>query len=434
MKKIIGIRREDKNRWEKRAPLVPADVQELREKHGIETIVQPSDIRIFPDEEYRSAGARISEDLGEAAVIFAVKEIPPALFEKGKTYVFFSHTIKGQPHNMDMLKRLMDLRCNLIDYECIRDNQNVRLIAFGAYAGMAGMIETLHAYGQKMKLQGHTTPLEKIQPAYRYASLSYARESIREIGSAIAENGFSKELHPLTVGFTGYGKVSTGAQKILDLLPVKELSPAQLREGLHPNGLDNRCLYQTVFKEEDMVVRRDGGFELEEYYSHPERYCSRFDDYLAKLAILVNCIYWTDRYPRVVTRESLKEMVSKEKNQRLQMIGDISCDIGGSVEITRKVTEPGNACYTYQAEGETFEPGVGRSGITVMAIDNLPGEFPKEASGSFSSILKELVPPIAACDYGMDLPPLPLREALKKALIVQNGSLTPPYQYMAHFL
>ncbi len=171
MEKIIGIRREDKNRWERRTPLIPAHVKELKEKYGIKTIVQPSALRVFSDREYEEAGAVIDEDLSAASVVLAVKEIPMEMFQKDKTYVFFSHTIKGQDYNMPMLKRMMELECNLVDYERVVDDQNRRLIFFSRYAGIAGMIETLHAFGQKLKQQGYSTQLERIKQAYEYDSV-----------------------------------------------------------------------------------------------------------------------------------------------------------------------------------------------------------------------------------------------------------------------
>jgi alpha-aminoadipic semialdehyde synthase len=51
----IGIRREDKNRWERRTPLTPAHVDALV-KQGVSVFVQPSTLRIFPDAEYARAG------------------------------------------------------------------------------------------------------------------------------------------------------------------------------------------------------------------------------------------------------------------------------------------------------------------------------------------------------------------------------------------
>nr|HPM25254.1 hypothetical protein [Phycisphaerae bacterium] len=136
---MIGIRREDKSQWEARVPLVPADVRVLIQEHGLAVQVQSSPIRRFAEAEYRAAGATIVDDLRACPIILGVKEIPPRYFEPGKTYVFFSHTIKGQPANMPMLKRLLELGCTLIDYERIVDEHGRRLVFFGRFAGLAGM-------------------------------------------------------------------------------------------------------------------------------------------------------------------------------------------------------------------------------------------------------------------------------------------------------
>ena len=228
MSTILGIRREDKNEWEKRVPLIPSDIEELQKKFGIKTIVQPSPIRIFSNEEYKNSGAEVDEDLSDAKTIFAVKEIPEKLLEQGKTYIYFSHTIKGQSYNMSMLRKLMDLKCNLIDYERVVNEKNMRLIFFGRHAGLAGMIETLYAFGRKMKLKGYDTPFEKLKQAYLYSSLEDAKEEIAKIGREVADNGLPEDLGPLVVAFAGYGNVSKGAQEIFDLLPHKVIQPNQL--------------------------------------------------------------------------------------------------------------------------------------------------------------------------------------------------------------
>ena len=142
MKKYLGVRREDKNKWERRVPLIPEDVKELKDRFGIEAVVQPSTLRIYSDDEFEKNEAIVQEDLSGVDTVFAVKEIPVDLLAQGKTYIFFSHTIKGQPYNMGLLQRLVDLKCNLIDYERIVNEKNQRLIFFGAHAGYAGMIET----------------------------------------------------------------------------------------------------------------------------------------------------------------------------------------------------------------------------------------------------------------------------------------------------
>ena len=434
MRKTIGVRREDKNKWERRVPLIPADVKELYERFKIRTIVQPSDIRIFADKEYEDAKACIDEGLSDAGVIFAVKEIPTRLLEKGKTYVFFSHTVKGQPYNMKMLKRLMDLQCNLIDYERMSDHLNARIITFSFYAGLAGMIETLHAFGRKMKMQGYRSPFERIKQAYQYSSEIKAKEEIKDIGLEISKAGIPRDIHPLTIGLSGYGNVSKGAQNILDLLPVKTITPEQLREGLDGADLDNAYIYKTVFEEKDMVQPREGNFELQDYYDHPEKYESIFDGYLPELKILVNCVYWTEKYPRLITCQNLKDYQAGTNKSGLQVIGDISCDIKGSIEITQASTKPDNPCYTYYDDDDEYIDGIQDSGITVMAIDNLPCEFPKEASTSFSSVLKVFVNDIVSVDFEKEFKDLNLPDEIKKAVILQNGALTPDYQYLAAFL
>jgi len=436
MIKTIGIRREDKNEWEKRVPLVPDDVSELREKYGIKTIIQPSEIRIFSDEEYLKAGAEIGENLQDADAVFAVKEIPLHLLEHGKTYVFFSHTIKGQPYNMKMLKRLMELECNLIDYELIAGRKNNRLITFSSYAGMAGLIETLHAFGWKMKLNGYATPFQDIKQAYQYDSLEEAKNHLRKIGGMIAENGLPKELAPLTVGFLGYGNVSKGAQEMFDLLPFKTIEPKQLDQlmGNGKNGSDNSCLYKVIFKEEDIVKPLNGAFDLQEYYDHPERFESLFHNYLPYLKILINCVYWTEKYPRFVTKENLKKNVHQGEESGLKVIGDITCDINGSIEITRESTMPDKACYTYYAENDSYADRIKDSGITVMAIDNLPCEFPREASTEFSQELKTFVNGIVTADFKADFNEIELPYEIKKAAILYKGRLTGKFDYMNEFL
>lgn len=434
MKKIIGIRREDKNEWERRVPLIPRDIRWLKETSSISAVVQPSPVRIFSDDEFRQAGAEISEDLGQAEVIFAVKEIPETLFLKNKTYVFFSHTVKGQPHNMPMLRKMVELECNLIDYERVINEKNQRLIFFGRYAGLAGMIDTLHGLGQKLKLRGLATPFEKIKQAYQYDSLELAKREIAAIGDEIGERGFPAGLCPLVVGFAGYGHVSQGAQEIFDLLPHKTISPQTLLEMAENFSNDNLNLYKVIFKEEDLVKPRSDRFDLQDYYDHPENYQPRFEEYLPHLSVLINGIFWTERYPRLVTRRYLKESAVLDPNPRLLVIGDISCDIDGSVEITHKATKPDQAFFTYSPIADDFQDGIQRLGVTVMAVDNLPCEFSGEASQEFSVVLRNFVDAIVKADYRQPTEKLGLPFPIQKALILHHGRFTPEYQYMQEFI
>jgi saccharopine dehydrogenase (NAD+, L-lysine forming) len=425
MVKSIGIRREDKNNWERRVPLVPEHVRSLLSRHSIAVVIQPSSQRVFRDHEFEHVGAVVNEDLGPCSLILNVKEVPAEKILREKIYVLFSHTIKGQSYNMPMLKRFIEQRCTVIDYERITDDEGKRLVFFGRYAGMAGMIETLRALALRWQKRGFHTPLQDIRPAYDYASRSEAQEHLQEIGRQLARRGLPEEISPLTIGITGYGQVSSGAQEMLLGLPVEELSPLQLQSR---TARRNDVIYKVVFSEKDMVVPNDQGavFSLPEYYSRPENYRSRFADYLAHLTVLVNGIYWDDRYPRLVTKTFLRQQV----HAKLEVIGDISCDIGGSIECTERTTTPAEPFYTFDPLTGTTRDGVHDQGIVVLAVDNLPTELPRDASEAFSTTLWPLISETVNSDFSVPLAELVLPAALMRAIIVYQGQLTPSYSYL----
>jgi alpha-aminoadipic semialdehyde synthase len=429
----IGIRLEDKNEWERRTPLVPEHVRELKEQHGVEVCVQSSPIRAFDAGEYKGAGATVADELSACPVVLAVKEIPIELFEPGKTYIFFSHTIKGQKANMPMLQRLLDLGCQLIDYEKIVDENERRLVFFGNYAGLAGMLDTLWALGQRLAWEGIETPFSQIRQARHYADLGEAQAAVQKVGQHIAQKGLPPSLTPLICGFAGYGNVSGGAQEIYDLLPIREIAPADL---LTFDQDDPHHVYKVVFKEQDMVEPLAAGatFALQDYYDHPEKYRSQFQRYVPRLTVLVNGIYWTARYPRLVTRQYLKELFSQEEKPRLRVIGDISCDEEGAIECNLRCTSPGNPIYVYDPlSGETHDGHEGR-GVVVLAVDNLPCELPRESSSHFSATLAPFVPEIAQADYSAPLEQSGLSPTIQRAVIAWHGQLTPDYRYIEEFL
>ncbi|MFC1475696.1 bifunctional lysine ketoglutarate reductase /saccharopine dehydrogenase family protein [Candidatus Zixiibacteriota bacterium] len=434
--KKIGIRREDKSEWERRVPLIPDDVALLKEKSGIQTVIQPSKIRIFPDDEYRRAGALVEEDLSGCPVVFAVKEIPLNFIQPAKTFMFFSHTIKGQPYNMPLLRRLMEHKCQLIDYERVVDEQNQRLIFFGRHAGMAGMTDTLWSLGQRLKIEGISSPFAKMKPAHQYDSVEQIKAAVAEIGQRIATEGVPTELAPLVIGFAGYGNVSQGAQSIIESLPLIEITAAELADGGTAVLDDPKKVYKVVFAEKDMVVPRAEGmaFELQDYYQHPEKYRSRFDDYTPHLSVLVNCIFWDTPYPRLVTKEFLKRLFAPSQAPRLKVIGDISCDVEGSIEATLKATLPDNPVFVYDPVADRALDGFAGRGPVIMAVDILPSELPRLASQDFSTILRDFVPEIAAADYAGGFDDCRLPASIKRAVILYHGELTPDYRFMEKFV
>lgn len=432
MTKCLGIRREDKSIWERRVPVVPEDIPLLRAKQDMQVVVQPSPIRVFAEDEFRAVGATVDEDLSPCDVIVAVKEVPPHLILPNKTYIFFAHVIKGQPHNMPMLRCLLEQGCTLIDYEKVTDGKGRRLIFFGRHAGLSGMIDTLWALGKRLEWEGIANPFSGIDLAHAYRDLQSAKAAIRQAGERIRREGLPASLTPLVVGFSGYGNVSQGAQEVFAELPFVEIAPADLA-ALFADRPDAHALYKVVFKEEHMVKPVDpaGVFELQDYYQHPEKYRSCFSDYLPYLTVLVNGIYWDKRYPRLVTKAYLREHAD---DLRLRVIGDISCDIEGSIECTVRSTEPGNPVYVYNPRTGTTTDGYTGEGVVILAVDILPSELPREASIYFSGVLRDFIPAIVAADYTVPFDQLALPPEIKRAVIVYQGKLTPDYQYISEYL
>ncbi len=430
----IGIRREDKNVWERRVPLAPEQVAELIQRCGYRFSVQPSPTRAFPDTAYAEAGATLTDDLSTCDLVLAVKEIPQRLFRQHGAYLYFSHTIKGQAYNMAMLQRLIDLEATLLDYECITNDQGRRTVFFGNYAGLAGMIDTLWTLGQRLAGEGHPTPLARIQPAHAYPSLEAAKAAIAQVGQDLAHAPLPASLGPCVVAFLGYGNVSRGAQEIFDLLPHRCVDPSALA-SLFASPEAESQLIKVVYKERDLVtpIAADAPFELQEYFEHPQRYQSRFAEDLPYLSVIVNGVFWNPSYPRFVTLADL-DKAHAAGVLRLKVVGDITCDIGGSIECTHKCTTPEEPVFTYRPATGDAQDGILPSGINVMAVDNLPCELPVEASRTFGAMLMPYLESLQShCQPGQ-VDTAGLHPDLARALIVDGGKLTPGFAYLQQHL
>ncbi len=436
MKHTIGIRREDKNPWEARVPITPDDAKTLIDEYGLDIVIQPSSIRIFDDRAFSEAGVRVAEDLDGCSVVIAVKEIPKEFLKRGRTYICFSHTIKGQSYNMEMLKRFMELDCQLIDYETVVDDLGRRLIFFGRHAGLAGMIDTLWALGRRLEWEGISpNPFAAVEQAHRYRDLEDVKEKIARVGNAIKGEGLSERLCPMLFGFAGYGNVSQGAQEILDLLPVESVAPEEAASLFEEKSASRDRVYKTEFHEKHLVVPREEGvsFELQDYYDNPEKYRSRFGRYLPFLSVLVNCIYWEEKYPRLVTLDDAAGLWALP-DPRLRVVGDISCDPGGSIEFLLKTTTTDNPVFVYDPETGKAVDGVAGKGPVVLGVDNLPCELALESSHHFSKSLKPFVHAIASADFAVSFEKLALPAPIKRAMILHHGELTPRYSYMEKFI
>ncbi|MBE0649767.1 MAG: hypothetical protein IH595_02890 [Bacteroidales bacterium] len=434
MRHKIGIRYEDKYVLEKRVPLIPKHVKQLTDK-GIEVEVVPSEKRIFKDEEYRKVGALIKEEPMDADIILGVKEMPLDYFKPYSTYLFFSHTIKGQSYNMPLLRSMMEHKVNLIDYERIVDEKGRRLIFFGRFAGLAGMINSLWSLGQRLKVKGIMTPFMDLQQSHNYDSLEEARAAVSKVGQEIARNGLPEELKPLVIGITGYGHVSGGAQEILNLLPIIEISPADLQKLKGLKKIPSNVLYKVVFKEEHLAkpISKGKEFDLQEYYDHPERFKGVFEQYLPNLSVLMNCMYWDTRYPRIVTKDYL-EKAYQQKNLKLEVIGDITCDPDGSVEITHKGTPISNPVFVYNPLTKEPLSGFEGEGVLVMAVDILPSELPRESSIAFSEALIQFLSQLVTADLDVMFQDLNIPAPLKRAMVLHRGKLTPDYEYLNQYI
>jgi len=430
----VGIRYEDKYVMERRIALVPDHVKQLIEK-GIEIEVVRSAKRIFKDSEYEEVGVELVDEVTNSQVILGVKEMPIGYFQEGKAYIFFSHTIKGQSYNMPLLVNMMNSKITLIDYEKIADDKGRRLIFFGRFAGLAGMINSLWSLGQRLNEQGLKTPFLKIKQTHKYNSLEEVKAVIKEVGDYIRINGLPESLSPMVVGVTGYGNVAKGAQEILDLLPLKEISPAELLELKNSKDVSNKEVYSVVFEEKHLSkpIEEGKGFELQEYYDHPERFESQFEQYIQHMTILMNCMYWDDNYPRIVTKDYLKELF-KNGDPKLKVIGDVTCDPDGSIECTHTGTEIEDPVFVYDPANSTYKMGFEGNGLLIMAVDILPSELPRESSQTFSDALIGFMPQIASADYSDSFEDLGIPDEIKRATILHKGELTPDYKYLEEYL
>ena len=427
----IGIRHEDKYELERRVPLVPEDVRKLRDA-GLDVLVQRCGKRIFNNDEYESAGAALTDDMKDADVIFGVKEVTIPSFEDNKTYVFFSHVIKGQSYNMPMLRKMIEKKINLIDYEKVADEKNRRLIFFGNFAGLAGMIDSIWSAGLRYKHLGIETPFLKLRQARKYDSLLEAKKVLKDISNDIEKNGLPKEICPFVVGFTGYGNVSKGAQEILDILPHEEISPEELHD-LKNTDYSTKKIYKVIFKEEHLSEHNEKRpFELQHYYNNPSEYKSVFEQFIPEMSILMNCMYWSPEYPRIVTKNYLEKNYSEDF--KLKVIGDITCDVNGSVECTEMGTHIDDPIFVYDTDKKTIKMGYEGKGLLMMTVDILPSELPRESSEFFSRALYPFVRSIAECDFTRNFDDLELAAEIKKALILHNGKLTPDFKYIEQYL
>jgi len=442
--KIIGIRRENKNKWERRVALVPSDCKKLIEQ-GIKIILQPSSLRCFTDKQYSEVGVEVSEDISIANVIIGVKEVPLDCLLPNKTFLYFSHTIKGQPANMPALNDLLKKNIRLIDYENIKEKENKsgkkldRLVAFGRFAGLAGAIDFLQGFGEFLLHKKFVTPFIYTGYSYMFTGLNDAMNSIQEVGKLISKKKLPKELCPFIIGVTSSGRVSQGAQEILRNFPHEYISPNNLKDLFDKEKpCRDDMVYITIIESENMYQHKENkNFNKIDFYENPQNYESKFAETLVPyLSILIHCMYWDTNFPQILTLEEAHNL-SEKKKFRLMGVCDITCDLKGSIELLQKFTTIENPFYAIDpltaVMFDDFDKMTENS-IIYHAVDHLPAELPIDASKHFSDKLTVFMKAIVESDYPCDIEPLKnlkdFPEEIYNACETWNGKLMPKYEYL----
>ena len=398
----IGIVRESRND-ENRTPLVPEHIKKYKESNpNINFIIQPSNSRCFSDEEYELCGAKINENLNECSIIFGVKEIDPNILINNRTYLFFSHTFKInkqqkniEKHKKDLLLSILNKKITLIDYENIRGKNGTRCLGFGRFAGIVGCYNTLNLL---LKVLGK----QSLASAYKINDYERLVLNLKNL------------YFPKTkILVTGDGRVAKGVIELLNQTNIKAVSKKDFLEKKFDQPIF--CNLET----KDYVTNNSStNFNLEHFIDNPQDYSSSALQYLKKTDILISAHYWDPSSPKIFENEDLKVL------QNLKIVGDITCDINGSVPTTIRSTtieEP-----NYWIERYTLkEIDENNDGIAVMAVDNLPSELPRDSSTEFSEgIIKEVLPFLLKEDDGRIL----------NGTITTDGSFLEKYNYLNDYI
>jgi saccharopine dehydrogenase (NAD+, L-lysine forming) len=396
----IGIIREGKVPPDARTPLTPSQCVEAQRLFPVEIAVAPSPVRSFKDEEYRAAGIALQNDLSDCDVLLGIKEVPVEQLMSHKTYLFFTHTIKKQAHNRGLLQAILAKNIRAIDYEALTDEQGVRLIAFGYYAGMVGAHNALWAFGKRSGAYA----LPRMIDCHDYA----------EVKEAYRNTAFP----PLRIALSGGGRVAKGAIQTLIDAGIRPVSPQEFlaRDFATP-------VFAQLHAQDYAAHRKGHPFDKKHYYAHGEEYQSVFEPYARRADIFINCIFYDKKAPAFF---SVADMRSPDF--RIQTIADISCDImpDASVPCTIRPSKIPDPIYGFAplsgAETAPFQAG----SVDVMAVDNLPSELPRDASIFFGQqFLQNILP---------ELIKKPPGAVIQRATVAENGRLTEYFAYLEDYV
>ncbi|WP_348799661.1 NAD(P)-dependent oxidoreductase [Flavobacterium adhaerens] len=395
----FGIIKERKNPPDRRVVFSPNEIVKIKQLYPNCTVkVESSDIRVFSDIDYKNMGIEVTDNVGDCDVLFGVKEVPVDDLIANKSYFFFSHTIKKQPHNRKLLQAVLEKKITLYDHETIVDAHNLRLIGFGRYAGMVGVYNAFRAFGIKFEL--YKMPKAETLSG-RDALITHLKRIV---------------IPPLKIVVTGTGKVGSGAKEILDAMKVKEVEPGNFL---------SKNYTQAVYTQLDVLEynkRKDGKvLDFTDFHNNPSEYISDFEKFTKVSDIYITAHFHANEAPVILTREMLNASDCK-----LKIVADISCDVNGPIACTLRSSTIAEPLYGYlpneDKEVDLFHPAA----VVVMAVDNLPCELPKDASEGFGEMFSQSVIP-AFFNGDKD-------GILQRAKITENGKLTQRFSYLQDYV
>lgn len=395
----FGIIREGKIPADKRVVFSPQALLAFKNNYPQATFtVQSSAIRTFTDDEYRSLGFEVSDNLDDCDVLFGVKEVPVDDLLPNKTYFFFSHTIKKQPYNKKLLQTCLERNIRLIDHETLVDANGSRLIGFGKYAGIVGAYNTFRAFGIKYDLFN----LPKAE------TLNSQKDLVEHLNRPY--------IPPVKIVLTGTGKVAMGAKEILDAMKIKKVTVDKFLNSEFDEPVYVQIDLHEYYRRIDGKPSDRNDFKL-----HPEAYESDFEKFAQVADIFIAGHFYKEGSPKILT----KEMLNHAKNT-IKIIGDVSCDIGGPIDATLRASTIEEPIYGYYPR-ENSEVSIDHpAAVVVMAVDNLPCELPKDASVGFGEVFLEKIVPSFFNDDADGI--------LKRATICENGKLTEKFSYLEDFV
>lgn len=395
----IAIIREDKIPIDRRVALSPNQCKTISDHYPeVELSVQSSQIRVFSDADYQQLGISLTDEVKDYDLLIGVKEVPIDKLIANKTYIFFSHTIKRQPYNRDLIRCILEKNITLLDYEGFTQQSGLRIIGFGYYAGVVGTYNAIMAWGMRTK-------------SFRICRVSDF-DGVDEMRTELAK----VKLTSIKIALTGAGRVTSGILDVMKWLNITQVSPLDYLT----QDFDEPVF--THLNAEDYAERKDGKLATrEDYYENYIEYKSNFFRFAQVTDLYLAGHFHADGAPSIFTREDAKSSLF-----RIQLVADISCDIDGPVASTIRPSTIDNPLYGYQAQTGLEVPYDQDDAITVMAVDNLPCEFPRAASEGFGKeMINSIIPQLFNGDPN---------GILERATVTKSGKLTPRYAYLQDYV